>query len=157
MMKIPYQSILHSKIDYDDYMHSENKNVIFKWIYKIYWKSTRKRIIKLLYNSVEHDNDITKNDIILFADFAMATGFEYKSIKVFRCDTRYIISFSANTDDHYKITVDTGTTSNVTYYLTEEINDKSRRSEVTKLNTTILAGFVIYDMIIDFIVEYLMA
>lgn len=153
MMKIPYQMILHSKTDYDDFIHNKN-NVILRWIYTIYWKSTKRKIIKLLRKSGKYINDITKNDIIMFGSFAVATRFYYDYISVAVYDSRYIITFKSN---DYIITVDTGTNSKYSYYLIEDINGKTKRTETTNITTSKISGLIMYNMILDFITEYLMA
>ena len=152
MMRIPYSDILKTNFDMEYYMSNPSNNKIIRWLHKWYWDRTSKNIVKLLNKSKKYTNGITRDDIVLFAQFALATDMHSDTIHVARYDSRYIVEF--NQDDH-TYTVDTHGTTSVSFYLIEKYQGKEMRSENTTITTEFKPGYVIYNAILEFITEYL--
>lgn len=157
-MKIAYDEILKSKIEIESYMSNPSTNKIIKWIHKLYWNLTSKHLVILLKNSKDKHNEITLNDFIMFAEFVLATNIQSNLVSVARHNSRYIIEFN---NDKYTYTIDTYGTCPISFYIIcryfdAKIKKKYNiRDECTMISTDTMDGKRIYDIIINFIIEYL--
>lgn len=153
-MKIPYSEIISQKIIVEDLSKSK-LFILYRVFLKLYWRFTAWRLIKIIQNSRSEYNVITKDDLISFAEFVLASNNKNTSVSVNKIDTRYILVF---VDDKYpdKYSIDTYTDNSSNFAVVESMGEyKYVDREYHSLTTDTALGAVLYNRICNYIIDYL--